>query len=81
MTRPVVITLIEGNKTTISKAIKGGFCIITYANEITILDEYFPKSPVELRPLNSVIARDELLTSLVNLNAVSLEAIGILDSG
>jgi hypothetical protein len=68
MTRPVVITLIKGNKTTIGKAVKGGFRIITYADRMTILDKHFPKSPVESRPLNSVVAYDELLTSTVGPN-------------
>jgi hypothetical protein len=81
VTRPVVVTPIEGNKTTIGKAVEGGFRIITYANGITILDEHFPKSPVESRPLNSAVAHDELPTSTANPNAVSLEAAGILDPG
>jgi hypothetical protein len=45
------------------------------------LDEYFLKSPIELRSLNSVVALDELPISTANLNAVSLEAAGILKPG
>jgi hypothetical protein len=48
---------------------------------MTILDEHFPKSPVESRPLNSAVAHDELPTSTANPNAVSSEAAGILDPG
>jgi hypothetical protein len=81
MTRPVVVTPIEGNETTIGKAVEGGFRIITHADGMTILDEHFPKSPVESRPLNSAVAYDELPTSTANPNAVSSEAAGILDPG
>jgi hypothetical protein len=81
MTRPVVVTLIKGNKTTINKAVKGGFRIITYANKITILNKHFPKSSVKSRPLNSVVAYNELPTSTANLNTVSSKAAGILDPG
>jgi hypothetical protein len=48
---------------------------------MVILDEHFPKSPVESRSLNSVVALDELPTSAANPNAVSSEAIGILEPG
>ena len=81
VTRPVVVTSIEGNETTIGKAVEGVFHIITHADGITILDEHFPKSPVESRPLNSAVAHNELLTTTANPNAVSSEATGIFDPG
>src|SRR5689334_3225649 len=58
MTRPVVVTPIEGDETTIGEAVEGDFPIITHADGMTILDEHFPKSPIESRPLNSAVALD-----------------------
>ena len=48
---------------------------------MVILDEHLPKSPVESRSLNSVVALNELIISVANLNAVFSEAAGILEPG
>jgi len=64
--RSTLASLIEVNETTISRIVESDLPIISYTNGIAILDEYFPKSAIDLRPLNSVVTLNELLTSIAN---------------
>jgi hypothetical protein len=62
---PALASLIEGDETTISKALESDLPTITHTNGIAILDKYFPRSTTDLRPLNSAVP-DEVPTSIAN---------------
>jgi hypothetical protein len=55
MVRSRVATIIEDNKTTIHRAVKGSLPLITYADRITILDKYFPKSAIDSSPYTPMV--------------------------
>jgi hypothetical protein len=44
------------NKTAANRPIDSDLPIITYINRIAILNKYFPKPIIDLRPLNSIVA-------------------------
>jgi hypothetical protein len=83
MVRSGVTTIIEDNKTTISGAVEGSLPSITYADGITILDKYFPKSAIDSSPHTPVVwsHAPEALTAppSADPNAVSTEVAGSLD--
>ena len=45
----------EDDETTISGAVEGSLPSITHANRIIILDEYFPRSTINLSPYTPVV--------------------------
>jgi hypothetical protein len=62
---PALASPIKGDETTISGALESGLTTITHTDGMAILDEYFPKSAIDLRPLNRAVP-DEVLTSIAN---------------
>lgn len=64
--RSAVASLTEGNKATISRVLESNLPTITYTDRIAILDKYFPKSAIDSRPLNSIVAPDKLPTSIAD---------------
>jgi hypothetical protein len=78
-----VTTIIEDNEMTISRAVEGNLPLITHADGITILDEYFPKSIIGSSPLAPMV-RSHAPEALIappsaGPNAVSIEVAGSLD--
>jgi hypothetical protein len=75
--RSAVITIIEVNETAV------GIPTITHTNKVAILDEYFPKSPINSRPLPPLVRSytPEALVVLPSIspNTISLEAAGVLN--
>ena len=55
MVRSEVATIIEDDETTIDRAVEGSLPLITHADRITILDEYFPKSAIDSSPHTPVV--------------------------
>jgi hypothetical protein len=68
---------------TVGGAVEGSLPLITYADGITILDEYFPKSAIDSSPYTPVVwpyAPKALTAPLsAGLNAVSIEVVGSLN--
>jgi hypothetical protein len=62
---PALASLIKGDETTISRALESSLSTITHTNGMVILDEYFPKSAIDLRPLNRVVP-DKVPTSIAD---------------
>jgi hypothetical protein len=81
--RSKVAIIIEDNETTIGRVVEGSLPLITYANKITILDKYFPKSIINSSPYTPMVwpyALKALIAPLsAGLNAVSIEVIGSLN--
>jgi hypothetical protein len=63
--------------------VKGSLLLITYADRITILDKYFPKSVINLSPYTPVVwpyAPKALTAPLsASLNTIFIEVIDNLD--
>jgi hypothetical protein len=83
MVRSGVAIIIEDDETTIGGAVEGSLPLITYADGITILDKYFPKSAIDSSPYTPVVwpHAPEALTAPLSAgpNAVSIEVAGSLD--
>jgi hypothetical protein len=60
MARPVLVSPID--ETTVGGTVDSDLPTITHADGMAILDEYFPKSAIDSRLLNSAVAPDELPT-------------------
>jgi hypothetical protein len=78
-----VVTIIEVDKTTVNKAVKGNLPLITHTNRITILDKYFPKSAIDLSLFTPVVRSHapKALTAPPSAgpNAVFTEVVDSLD--
>ncbi|KAN0101933.1 hypothetical protein V8E51_012443 [Hyaloscypha variabilis] len=61
MARSALISPVH--ETTVGGTVDCDLPVITHADGMVILDEYFPTSAVDLRTLNGVVAPDELSTS------------------
>jgi hypothetical protein len=68
---------------TVGGAVEGSLPLITYADGITILDEYFPKSAIDSSPYTPVVwpyAPKALTAPLsASLNTIFIEVIDNLD--
>lgn len=62
---PALASPIRGDETTSSRSHESDLPTISHTDGIAILDEYFPKSATDSRPLNSVVL-DEVPTSVAN---------------
>ena len=63
MARFALVSPIAVDETTVGGAVETDLPTITHADGMAILDEYFPISAIDSRPLNSAVAPDELSTS------------------
>jgi hypothetical protein len=68
------------NKTTVSRQVDSNLFTITHANRIVILDKYFPKSAINSRPVDSVVAPDELLTFTADIGCQNSPFIPLIPS-
>jgi hypothetical protein len=66
MARSAVASPTEGDEATIGGALESDLPTITHADGMAILNEYFPKSAIDSRPLNGAVAPDELPTSIAD---------------
>jgi len=62
---PALASPIKGDETTISGALESDLPTISHTDGMAILDEYFPKSATDSRPLNSAVL-DEVPTSVAD---------------
>jgi hypothetical protein len=85
VTRSAIASLIDGDETTIGGVLEGDLSIITHADGMAILDEYFPKSVGAAAPdgLTTSIAdaacRDSPFVPLIQSHA--LEATALSSAG
>jgi hypothetical protein len=63
MARFALVSPIAVDETTVGGVVETDLPAITYADGMAILDEYFPISAVDSRPLNCAVAPDELSMS------------------
>ncbi|KAE8440508.1 hypothetical protein EG329_007405 [Mollisiaceae sp. DMI_Dod_QoI] len=62
---PSIASLVDGDETHVDSAAERDLPTITHTDGMVILDEYFPKSATDSRPLNSAVL-DEMPTSVAD---------------
>ncbi len=62
---PTIASLVDGDETHVDIAAKRDLPTITHTDGMVIVDEYFPKSAADSRPLNGVVL-DEVPTSVAD---------------
>ncbi|KAH8650269.1 hypothetical protein BGZ60DRAFT_421646 [Tricladium varicosporioides] len=62
---PAIASLIDGDETHVDSAAERDLPTITHTDGMALLDEYFPKSATDSRPLNGVVP-DEMPTSVAD---------------
>jgi hypothetical protein len=65
MARSALVSPVD--ETAVGRPVDSDLPMITHADGIAILDEYFPKSTIESRPLKGAVAPDELSTSTADI--------------